>query len=376
MGRHGAHEIKKPEKEDMTAEELPREENVSEEKETPKKKEKKKMSKGTKTLLIIACVILAVAVLMAGTVLVLMKIGQNALTDDGSNVDLSNKADVLENGMIRYNGKLYRYNDEVTTILLMGIDERAKTEFDGVYGDGNQSDVNVLLVMDPVNEKMTLLAISRDAMCELKVLDEEGNYLGPTTGQLALSYCYGDGAERSCELTCDAVSGILRGISVPAYGSIYMNGIADLVDLVGGVEITASKTFGSFVEGQKVTLKGDLTEKYIRPREHTTEGNNERMERQHQVLLALVNKALSSAKNDPFSIPELYRGVNENVTTNIDVSMMAYLAKTAVGLDFDNTIHNVEGESVLGEKNYAEFNIDEDALFDTIVELYYLPVEG
>ncbi len=361
MGRNGTHEIKDREDSEKTSAEA--------------SAEKKKTSKGTRVLLIIACVIVGIAVLMAGTVFVLMKIGENALTDDGSGIDVSDNADVLENGTIRYNGKLYRYNDQITTILLMGIDDKEKEEFDGIYGRNNQSDVNLLVILDPVNEKMSLLAVSRDAMCEIKLLDEAGNYIGPAEAQLAVAYSYGDGVERSCELTVDAVSGILHGIGIPAYGSIYMDGISDLVDLVGGVEITATKTFGPFVEGQKVTLKGNLTERYLRHRDHTVEGNNERMQRQNQVILALVHKALSSAKEDPFSIPELYRGVSNNVTTNIGVADMVYLAKTAVSLDFSDEILKVPGESVLGEGSHAEYYIDEDALFDMIIELFYLPVK-
>lgn len=337
--------------------------------------EKKKMSKGTKTLLIIACVIVGIAVLLAATVLIMMKIGENALTDDGSGMNVSENADVLENGVISYKGKNYRYNDKITSILLMGIDEREKDEFDGKFGDNNQSDVNVLTVLDPVNKKMTLLAISRDSMCEIDVLDEEGNYLGPAKTQLAIAYSYGDGAEKSCELTAHAVSGIMHGINIPAYGSIYMDGIIDLVDLVGGVEVTPYKSFDQFTEGKTVTLQGNLTEKYIRPRAHTEQGNNERMQRENQVLLALAHKGLSNAKHDPVSIPNFYMGVKDNVTTNLSPTMMVYLAKSAVSMSFDGKIHTVPGESILGEDNYAEFIVDDEALFDMIVDLYYLPIE-
>lgn len=340
-----------------------------------KKTEKKKISKGTKTLLIIACVIVGIAVLMAATVLIMSIIGQNALTDDGSNVDVSDNADMLENGAIRYKGKLYRYNDKVTTILLMGVDEREKAEFDGVYGNANQSDVNVVAVLDPVQNRLRLFAISRDTMCQMDVLDENGNYVGSARDQLAVAHSYGDGGERSCELAANAVSGILHGVNVPAYASIYMDGIADLVDIVGGVDVIPYASYGPFVEGQSVTLKGNLTEKYIRHREHTVEGNNERMQRENQVLLALVYKGLSSAKHDPTSIPAIYSGVKDNVTTNITTPMMVYLAKSAVTMNFDGEIHKVPGESLLGDNGYAEFIIDEDAFFEMILDMFYIPVE-
>ena len=43
---------------------------------------KKRMSRGTRVLVIIVCVLLAIALLLVGTVLVLSAIGRNALTDD------------------------------------------------------------------------------------------------------------------------------------------------------------------------------------------------------------------------------------------------------------------------------------------------------
>ena len=337
--------------------------------------EKKKMSKGTKVLLIIACVILIIALLMVATVVILDKLGQNSLTDDGSDIDVSDKAEVLENGTVRYNGKLYRYNDQITTILFMGVDEWDKPQNSVTYGKAEQADVNVMAVLDPVNSKLTLISVSRDTMCDIQVLDDAGNYLGTDFTQLALSYSYGDGKEKSCELTSQAVSGIFHGIKIPAYGSISINGILDLLDLVGGVTITPTESFGPFTQGQPINIQGKLAEEYVRLREHTTEGNNQRMQHHNQVILALVNKALSMAREDLFSIPELYQGVSRNVTTNVGVSKMVYLAKIAIGLNLDSQIYKVQGESVLGEGNHAEFMVDEDALMEMIINVFYVPAE-
>ena len=41
----------------------------------------------------------------------------------------------------------------------------------------------------------------------------------------------------------------------------------------------------------------------------------------------------------------------------------------------DNVL-KVAGESVLGEGNHAEFNVDETALFEMILSVFYVPVEG
>lgn len=218
------------------------------------------------------------------------------------------------------------------------------------------------------NGKLTLISISRDSMCEIEVLDSEGNSQGTAKAQLALSYSYGDGAERSCELTTDAVSRLFYDLSIPAYGSIYMDGIAELVDVVGGVTITGD-------DGQQKTLNGEQARRYIQYRAHTVEGNNERMDRQSKVLKALVYKALASAKEDPKSIVDLYSAVKDNVTTNLNASKMVYLAQQATKLRFDGEIMKAPGESKLGAQNHAEYIIDEDALFKMILDIFYIPVE-
>ena len=338
--------------------------------------EKKKMSKGTKVLLIVVCVLVGLALLLAATVFVLDAIGRSSLTSGESMQLPDNTASSFESlgsGTIRHNGKLYRYNDEITCILLMGIDSYDKQE--GSYTP-HQSDVNVLAVIDPKNSKLTLLSVSRDTLCQLDVLDDDGNMTGTAEAQLALAYNYGDGDEESCELTTTAVSRIFYGLNIPAYASIYMNGISDLVDIVGGVTVTPSDSFNGFAAGKQVELKGDLTERYIRFREHTVDGNNERMQRQNQVLMALVYKALNVAKSDPTSVLDIYSSVQENVTTNINTAMMVYLARQAVGLSFDGQILTVPGHSELGEQDHAVFVIDDEAFLDQIVEIFYNQVEN
>ena len=242
---------------------------------------KKRMSSGTRVLVIIVCILLAIALILVGTVLILSAVGRNALTnDDGVNI-ARDDVEALGSGTVRYNGQLYRYNTDIVTILLMGVDEEVKQDADGVYGNANQSDANILAVLDMRNQELTLVSISRDAMCTLDILDSTGAHVGTATAQLALAYSYGDGAERSCELTSAAVSRLFYDLPIPAYGSIYMQGIRQLVDSVGGVTVTPDASFSGFTAGQPVTLTGQRTENYIRYRADSTEGNNQRMQRQH-----------------------------------------------------------------------------------------------
>lgn len=344
------------------------------------KPNKNKMSKGTKVLLIIVCVIVAIALLLVATVLILSAVGRDALTHDGSSMTMENyrgeegDAESLGSGTVRYKGQLYQYNEDMVPILLLGVDEHEKNVQEGEFGVANQADVNVLAALDTRNGKITMISVSRDIMCDMDVLDEEGNHVGTTNAQLALAYTYGDGGDTSCELSATAVSRLFYGLEIPTYASIYMNGITELVDTVGGVTVTPDVSFGPFTAGQQTLLTGSRTEQYIRYREYTTEGNNQRMHRQNQVMVALVRQMLASVKENPTSALELYNKVSRNVTTNLNTSKILYLAQQAAHMSFDGEILNVKGESVLGAQNHAEYIVDEQALYELILNVFYEPV--
>ena len=326
---------------------------------------KKRMSRGTRVLVIIVCVLLAIALILVGTVLILSAVGRSALTnDDGMNI-ARDDVEALGSGTVRYDGQLYRYNTDIVTILLMGVDEEVKQDANGIYGNANQSDVNILAVLDLRNKEMTLISVSRDAMCTLDILDSAGEHVGTATAQLALAYAYGDGAERSCELTSAAVSRLFYDLP-----------IRQLVDSVGGVTVTPDVSFRGFAAGQAVTLTGQRTEDYIRYRADSTEGNNQRMQRQKQVVLALVNKMLAQVREDPASVLAIYNNIRRNTTTNINTAMMVYLAQQASGMHFSDDIVNVPGTSVMGAQRHAEYQVDQDALLRMILNIFYEPVDG
>lgn len=335
---------------------------------------KKKKKRAKRTIITVLCVILGLLLLLVAAFFILREVGRGSMTNDGGSVDFSSvsNADQTSEGYVRYKGQLYRYNADISCVLLMGVDDYT----DSGDGERHQTDVNVLAVMDPVNEKISLIAISRDAMCNMEIYDDEtGEFKGMAKAQLALAYSYASGGEESCELTAKAVSDLFFGIEIPAYASIYMDGLGEIVDSVGGVEVVPQTSFGRFTAGQKICLKGDLTEAYVRHRDYTVEGNNERMQRQNQLLCELVRKALTIARRDPTSVVDIYGSVSDSVNTNLGLSMMVYLAAEAAGMSFDGNIRTVEGESVMGAQNHAEFYVDEDALFELVLDIFYIPVK-
>ena len=100
------------------------------------------------------------------------------------------------------------------------------------------------------------------------------------------------------------------------------------------------------------------------------------MERHKSVIIELAKAMLHKIRQNPASILTLYDGVSKNVTTNLNAPSMVYLARIASGMSLDTTVRKVEGTSVLGELNHAEYNVDETALYELILEIFYEPVEG
>ena len=77
---------------------------------------------------------------------------------DGSDAKVSSDPDV-----IWYNGKAYRYNHDLVTMLVMGIDQESDTieEKDDVSGESGQADTIFLMVMDKSKDEIKMISISR-----------------------------------------------------------------------------------------------------------------------------------------------------------------------------------------------------------------------
>lgn len=328
-----------------------------------------KKSKSSKAPVIIVCVLVGLAVLLGGTVGVLALMGRSSLRDDGKNMSLSES----DSGLVKYNGKSYRYNSDMVCILLMGVDgDRPRSSG---YGYANQSDVNMIAALDLKNNKITLISVSRDSMCEMEVLDENGEVSGTTVAQLALAHSFGDGGSRSCELVQGAVSRLFYNLPIGAYASIYMDGVVKLINQLGGVTVTIEQPVLGYSQGQLVTLYGKSAEQFLRYREKTIDGNNGRMQRQKQVMLALMYTVLDKVREDPTSVVSLYNSVSSSVTTDIGISEMTYLATKAGSMQFSGDIRNVKGESVMGEHNHAEYIVDKDALYELVLDVFYEQIE-
>lgn len=336
---------------------------------------RKKRNRVPKIIITVLCVLIAIVLAAIAAVTVLINVGKGELVGDTDNVviEIPDKVDNSDNGKyIIYNGEKYKYNENITSILFMGIDKRGFDENNELIGANGDADALILMAYDTKTGKSNLISISRETMAYMNVYSSDGAFVGTKKQQLCLAFAYGDGKETSCENQVDAVQKLFYNVPINSYIALDLDGIAYMNDAVGGVTVEALETFKNFTEGEVVTLYGDNAETYVRYRDITqVDSNNNRMKRQKQYLNAFFNQLVTQTKSNVTTVVDLYNAASPYVVTNVGVGKVVYLANSVLQGSFsDFDMQNVPGTVTMGEK-YAEFNIDEDAFFELFLEIYY-----
>lgn len=355
--------------------------------EKPKKKrEKKKPKKTKKQILKRVLIVLAVIILVPIIAFVTLRIlGKSSLFSGKVNMkDGANGAEVQNNGdLVIYKGHKYRYNENITSVLFMGVDRENISSDEKTlkeHGAG-QADTMFLAAYDSSSDKVSLISIPRDTMADVKTYDEKGKYIGTKKTQLCLAYAYGDGREKSCENTVDAVSKELYGIPIDSYVSINLSAISILNDAIGGVNVQVigdlTDADPDLKEGANITLLGDQAETYVRTREHEPlDANLERMKRQQQYMTAFIQKTLRAVRDDITLPLDLLNLVSDNTVTDISASELTYLGTEALGVSFaSDDIHTIECKIEEGKTGYAEYYPDETKLFELVLDVFYTQVD-
>lgn len=349
--------------------------------------EKKKLGIVTVTMVIIITVILAIAGGMAGMRMV-GKASLSATVARAEIMELGEKADELEKNEILYKDGGYVLNEDLITVLVMGIDKETVIDVGGQSWEeeeesgyaGGQADALFLLLINPHDKNVYVIAINRNSMAEVDVFDEEGNYQGIYTKQIALQHGYGDGKEESCLRQVKAVSRMFHGIPIHAYAAVSMDAIPELNDLVGGitVEVLDDIIYPEYdmdlYQGETVTLFGEKAYWYVRLRNENTFNSNElRLQRQKQYMTTFAAEAKKQSMSDIRVAVNLYQTVRKYMVTDIDLQEFTYMVTEYIDYDFDKeNMYSLQGETVQGS-NFEEFYVDEDALQDLIIELFYEP---
>ncbi len=280
--------------------------------------------------------------------------------------------------LLEYEGSSYRLRKNLTTLLVMGIDQKSGSAGTG-YRNKGQADFLRLVVLDHSNRRVIQLAIDRDTMTPITILGVLGNRSGVRVAQLCLAHGFGDGKDMSCRLTAEAVSNLLSGMPIDFYIAMNLDGISALNDLVGGVTVTLEDDFTSLdpgmTPGKTLTLKGDQAEVYVRGRRGIGIGTNEaRMARQEEYLARLSQLLDERLKEDKEFIGTLYDSLGAYLVTNLSRGQMINEAWNARGYERAGVVR-LEGAHQVGAEGFMQFYVDEASLQRTVVELFFEKVK-
>ena len=271
-------------------------------------------------------------------------------------------------------GVEYFPRQDITTVLLIGVDEFGPVKDSESYTNTGAADVNILLIFDETAQVLNVLHLNRDTMVKMPALGLGGKPAGTYYGQLALAHTYGSGLEDSCENTVKTVSDFLYGISVDYYMAMNMDVIAIMNDAVGGVTVQVTEDFSSIdptIPMGEVTLLGEQATRFIRARNLGDGLNTSRMER-HEVYVQGFLAALQHTKEANMgALLTAYEQAQPYLVTNCSVNALNGMIERFADFPLGEMV-TPAGENVLGEQ-YYEFYVDEQALDALILRLLYAP---
>ncbi|MGL4820366.1 MAG: LCP family protein [Bacilli bacterium] len=212
---------------------------------------------------------------------------------------------------------------EPLTVLLLGVDERED--------DAGRADTIILATVNPETRTTKMLSVPRDTYVTYSGYDH--------TGKINETYNRG-----GLQVTIDTVSD-WAGLPIDYYAKINMEGLQDLIDAVGGVEVDnpfAWSDKGWDYPAGRIHLEGKRAVWYVRMRKLDPDGDFGRQKRQQMVIQALAAKLTSPSML--FKLPDVLNSLSSNVESNVPFSRAVGLAKNY--LPASETVDQVKVEGV------------------------------
>lgn len=214
-------------------------------------------------------------------------------------------------------------------MLLMGTDESLERNDDNSTQGTYRTDTIILARIDPVNKQVTLVSMPRDTMVTLT---------GYGTQKLNAAYALGGSS-----MAVSTVAGV-AGVNISHFGLIDMDGLQEVVDALGGIEVEVPMTIddadaGGHLDAGLQTLNGEQALILCRARHAYDEygdGDEYRSANQRLVLQAIANKILTS---DVATIATTVTTLSNYVSTDLSVNDIVGLAQALSGMDTENSLY-------------------------------------
>lgn len=248
------------------------------------------------------------------------------------------------------------YSDDVTNILLMGIDYGGKSY---PYG---RSDAMIVVSVNKATQKIRLVSFSRAAYVAIE---------GYRNTRLNHAHGYGGAA-----LAVSTIENNYK-IRIDNYVSTTFDAFEKIIDSFGGVKITLTSAeakslnnkFGCFPSAGTYNLNGEQALIYARTRKIDTD--KERTGRQRKVLLSLAQKAKAMNAS---SIVDMLNVVLPLVTTDFSKSELISQAANAyrrLGWDFEQYVIPHKSSKLVLRDGFEVVLIDWQDEVKYVHELFY-----
>ena len=316
--------------------------SLSRERGTAKMNEIRKSRQGKKRILKTVLSVLMIA--MVGVIAYMFK----AYSDIGSTAEsIYNEVSVVE---MREESIEVETATQPISFVLLGVDTGTAEEERTETG---RSDTIIVCTVNPNTKTTTLLSIPRDSYAEIVGYSDVYDYYGDYYDKMNHAYAFG-----GTEMSINTVQEFLN-IPIDYYVEVNFDGLVDIVDAVGGIEITSPLTFDfygpQFIEGQTQTLTGYDALQFSRMRKQDPEGDLGRQKRQQMVIKAILDKVLT------MGTVVNYKNILSTLEDNVQLNM-----------SLDEIISVASGYRKSME-NFQQFYVEGEELY--IDEIYYYYVD-
>ena len=281
---------------------------------------------------------------------------------------------------VTLDGTLYGFDHRIETYLFIGTDNNGSTDPETYWGP--MADFLLLMVLDHTENTVACLQIDRNAVTDVRELDNSGQEITSRKLQICTAHWYGRNPEMAAENTVYAVRNYLGGLGkIDGYFVMNMADIGQMNHAVGGVEITIQdeldKDNPTLRQGETLTLSDEQAAYFLRVRMAVGEGTNaERMARQRQYMGSFFKKVKEKTNENPTFGLELWDLLKGAAVSNMNGNAFSRIAQKLLK-GTDKGIYTIKGETILGYvlqdgQPHEEFYADEGALRETMKALFPL----
>lgn len=225
------------------------------------------------------------------------------------------------------------------SVLLLGTD----TGDLGRNGVG-RTDTIVVAILNPKEERTTLVSIPRDTYTEIynKGINDKINH----------AYAYG-----GVSMTLPTVENLLN-ISIDYYIETNLLGIKKIIDIIGDIDVNNKFSFnyeGTYFPIGKIKLNGEKALKYSRMRYDDPDGDYGRQSRQREVLTGIINKL--NNVNNIFEYKNILNVVGSNLKTDLSWSEIKKIVP-----NYDKALKNIDSDQLKGENFTGNGEVGEQGI--------------